>query len=401
MFRRHAPAPDAVASDAAPGAIRGVVRSDRRTKRLVGRLQPNEIALIDHDDLDRIAAEGLVERKVRAVINVATSASGAYPNLGPLVLAAAGIPLIDAVTPDLFDIVRDGDLVEIEDGRILVGGDVVAKGEVLTMELAQERLDASKRQIGAALESFAENTLEYLREEREYLLDAIHLPEIRTELAGRHVLVVVRGYGYRKDLGSLRGGYISDFRPVLIGVDGGADALLDLGMRPDIIIGDMDSVTNRALTCGAELILHAYADGRAPGKERLDAMGLAYRTFEAVGTSEDVAMLLAYEKGAELIVAVGCHASLTEMMDKGRKGMASTFLVRLRVGPKLVDAKGVSELHRPGPTRMQLAALVAAAVVTMFIVLVASGHPNLADVAAGTVRLWVRHMAFSLGRAFR
>ncbi|HYR64101.1 MAG TPA: putative cytokinetic ring protein SteA [Actinomycetota bacterium] len=400
MFRRH-PRVASVSDVPTPGAVRGVLRSDRRTKRLVGRLQPGEIALIDHDDLDRVAAEGLVERKVRAVLNVGRSATGAYPNLGPLVLAAAGIPLVDAVTPDLFEIVRDGDAVEIDDGRILVAGDVVAKGEPVGMEFAQERLDASKRQIGAALESFAENTIEYLRDEREYLIDAIRLPEIRTGLGGRHVLVVVRGYGYKKDLASLRGGYIPDFRPVLVGVDGGADALLDLGLRPDIIIGDMDSVTTGALICGAELILHAYPDGRAPGADRLDALGLKYRTFEAVGTSEDVAMLLAYEKGAELIVAVGCHASLTEMMDKGRKGMASTFLVRLRVGPKLVDAKGVSELHRSGPTRLQLVALVAAAVLTMVIIVGASGHPNLAQVAAGAVKLWVRHLTFTLGRAFR
>jgi len=400
MFRRNRRGADGVSPEATPDSLWGVVRGDRRTKSLVGRLQPGEIALVDHEDLDRVAAEALVERKVRAVLNVAASASGAYPNLGPLVLAAAGIPLIDAVTPDLFDVVHDGDTVEIADGRILVGGDVVAKGEVLTMELAQERLDAAKLQIGAALERFAENTIQYLRDEREYLIDAIRLPEILTELDGRHVLVVVRGYGYKKDLASLRGGYISDFRPVLVGVDGGADALLDVGLRPDIIIGDMDSVTTRALTSGAELILHAYADGRAPGAERLDALGLAYRTFEAVGTSEDAAMLLAYEKGAELIVAVGCHASLAEMMDKGRKGMASTFLVRLRVGPKLVDAKGVSELHRSGPTRLQLAALVVAALVTMTIMVGASGHPNLAQVTAGTVRLWIRHLTFTLRHTF-
>ena len=401
MFRRNVRAADALGRAAAPGAIRGVVRADRRTKRLVGRLQPGEIALIDHEDLDRLAAESLIERKVRAVLNVGASASGRYPNLGPLVLAAAGIPLIDGVAPDLFELVREGDLVEIEDGRILHEGAVVAKGEPLTMELVQSRLDASKREIGAALERFAENTIEYIRAEREYLLDAIHLPDVRTDLAGRHVLVVVRGYGYKKDLAALRGGYIPDFRPVLIGVDGGADALLDVGLRPDVIIGDMDSVTTGALTCGAELILHAYADGRAPGAERLDALGLDYRTFEAVGTSEDVAMLLAHEMGAELIVAVGCHASLTELMDKGRKGMASTFLVRLRVGPKLVDAKGVSELHRSGPTGLQLAALVAAAVVTMLIIVVAAAQPTLLQVAAGTVLVWIRHFTFILGRAFR
>lgn len=401
MFRRNTRAATRVDEPPAPGVIRGLVRFDRRTKRLVGRLQPGEIALIDHEDLDRVSAEALVERKVKAVLNVAASASGRYPNLGPLLLAAAGVPLLDAIVPDLFDLVRDGDMIEIDDDRILLNGLVVAKGEPVTMDLAQQRLDAAKAEIGTALEAFAENTIEYLRTERDYLLDAIHLPEIATQLSGRHVLVVVRGYGYKEDLASLRSGYIPDFRPVLIGVDGGADALLAIGLKPDIIIGDMDSVQTRALSCGAELILHAYADGRAPGADRLDALGLSYRTFEAVGTSEDVAMLLAFEKGAELIVAVGCHSSLIELMDKGRKGMASTFLVRLRVGPKLVDAKGVSELHRAGPTGWQLAGLVAAALITMLVILAVSGQPSLLQLAAETIHIWLRHLTFSLGRTLR
>ncbi|HWD09701.1 MAG TPA: putative cytokinetic ring protein SteA [Actinomycetota bacterium] len=401
MFRRSTERAERVDEAPGPGVIRGVVRSGRRTKTLVGRLQPGEIALIDHADLDRVSAESLVERKVGAVLNVARSSSGRYPNLGPLMLASAGVPLIDSVTPDLFDLVREGELIEIEDGRILQGGAVIAKGEPVTMELAQGQLDAAKRKIGAALESFAENTIEYLRAEREYLLEAIRLPEIKTPIAGRHVLVVVRGYGYKKDLASLRAGYIRDFRPVLIGVDGGADALLELGLKPDIIIGDMDSVETKALTCGAELVLHAYADGRAPGAERLDALGLEYRTFEAPGTSEDVAMLLAHEKGAELIVAVGSHSSLIELMDKGRKGMASTFLVRLRVGPKLVDAKGVSELHRAGASGLEIAGLVAAALFAMLVVVAVaghSGHSTLLSVAAGTVRLWAHHLWLSLSR---
>jgi len=399
MFRRNTERAERVDEVPGPGVVRGVLRSGRRTKTLVGHLQPGEIALIDHADLDRVSAESLVERQVRAVLNVAPSASGRYPNLGPLVLASAGIPLIDCVTPDPFDLIRDGEVIEVEDGRILQSGAVVAKGEPVTMQVAREQLDAAKKEIGTALERFAENTIEYLRAERDYLLDAIRLPDIQTAIGGRHVLIVVRGYGYKKDLASLSAGYIRDFKPVLIGVDGGADALLELGLKPDIIIGDMDSVETKSLTCGAELVLHAYADGRAPGAERLDALGLQYRTFEALGTSEDVAMLLAHEKGAELIVAVGCHASLIELMDKGRKGMASTFLVRLRVGPKLVDAKGVSELHRAGPSGFEIAGLIAAALFAMLVVVAVAGHSGrstLLAVTAGTVRLWAHHLWLSL-----
>jgi uncharacterized membrane-anchored protein len=264
--------------------------------------------------------------------------------------------------------VNDGDIVRIEDARLFMGDELIAEGEVITSDMAQERLDESKKDISKALEDFAENTLQYMVNERDFLLEAVRLPQLRTEISGRHVLVAVRGYGYKEDLASLRQSYLRDFRPILIGVDGGADALLELKLKPDIIIGDMDSVTTEALTCGAELILHAYADGRAPGQERLAALGLEYSTFEAPGTSEDVALLLAHEKGAELIVAVGARASMVEFMDKGRKGMASTFLVRLRVGPKLVDAKGVSELHRGGPTRLELFGVVIAALIAMLIV---------------------------------
>jgi uncharacterized membrane-anchored protein len=363
VFKRHADV------DRGDGAVRGLARVDKRTKRLIGRLQPGDIAVIDHLDLDRIAAEGLVERRVKAVLNASESCSGRYPNLGPLVLTGAGIPLVDSIGPELFERVTEGSLVRVTEGTVFLGDEAVAKGQVVTSQAAREKLDHAKREIGRALEQFAENTLQYMVSEKDFLLDAVRLPETSTQIAGRHVLLVARGYGYKEDLSSLlSSGYIRDFRPVLIGVDGGADALLDLGLRPHVIIGDMDSVTNHALTSGAELVLHAYPDGRAPGEERLNALGLSYRTFEAPGTSEDVGLLLAHEKGADLIVAVGARAGMVELMDKGRKGMASTFLVRLRVGPKLVDAKGVSELHRSGPTRWQLFGLVAAALMTMLII---------------------------------
>ncbi|MGH2770114.1 MAG: putative cytokinetic ring protein SteA, partial [Actinomycetota bacterium] len=198
------------------GAVGGMARVDQRTKRLIGRLQAGEVAVIDHEDLDRVAAEGLVEAQVGAVLNAAASTSGKYPNLGPLVLTSAGIPLVDSFGPDLFDQVHEGDLVRIEEGRVFIGQELVARGEMVTKEGAERRLDDLKREISSALERFAENTLEYMRTEREILLEAMHLPQTRTELAGRHVLVVVRGYGYKSDLASLRG-YIRDFRPIRVG----------------------------------------------------------------------------------------------------------------------------------------------------------------------------------------
>lgn len=353
--------------------LSGIVRVDKRTKNLLARVQPGEIAVIDHTDIDRIAAEGLIQRKVRAVVNASASMTGRYPNLGPLLLCSAGIPLIDDAGAAVLDL-ADGARIEIEGGAVLsVDGrrKQIARGHLLTLAEVEKRLDDSKKSIAEELERFAENTISYIRDEREVLLDAVHLPEVKTDFHGRHVLVVVRGSDYKEDLSALRG-YIREVNPILIGVDGGADALLDVGLKPDIIIGDMDSVTTEALLCGAELVVHAYAGGHAPGVERLEALEIDHLVFEATGTSEDIALLLAFERGAELIVAVGTHANLVEFLDKGRKGMASTFLVRLRVGPILVDAKGVSRIYTGRVRRKDLVMLIAAAVVAMGVVVALS-----------------------------
>lgn len=370
--------------DTPPGALAGTARVDVRTKNLVARIQPGEIAVIDHEDIDRMAAEGLVQRRVAAVVNASRSSTGRYPNLGPLLLCSAGIPVIDEAGKQVMTL-AEGDRVVIEDGRVsaLDGGrqTEVARGHVLELGEVERSLDGAKQSITAELERFAENTIGYIKDERDVLLEASRLPEVRTDFHGRHVLVVVRGYDYKEDLGALRS-YIREVKPLLVAVDGGADALLDFGLKPDMIIGDMDSVTTEALLSGAELVVHAYAGGTAPGLERLEALGLEAVTFEATGTSEDIAMLLAYDKGAELIVAVGTHANMIEFMDKGRKGMASTFLTRLRVGPILVDAKGVSRLYRGRVRRGDLMLLIGAAVFAMVIVVA------LSDVMRLQVDLW-------------
>jgi uncharacterized membrane-anchored protein len=368
-------------------SVVGPARVDRRTKRLTRRLQPGDVAVIDHEDLDRVAAEELIEAQPGAVVNAARSMSGRYPNVGPLLVAAAGIPLVDDVGSDVMDLVRDGQVLRVDGSEIRRGDEVLAKGTPQTLQSLEEQLDAAKRAIGDELERFAENTLEYLRQERHLLTDSPTLPEVPVDIRGRHVLVVVRGLDYRADLAALRA-YISDMRPVLVGVDGGADALLEAGYRPDIVIGDFDSVSDDALGSGAHLVVHAYPGGHAPGAVRLDEAGRRYTLFEAAGTSEDIALLLAYEKGAELIVAVGTHASVVEFLDKGRAGMASTFLVRLKVGPVLVDAKGVNRLYRTQVRRGDMAFLVGAALFAMLVMVL----------VAEPLRLFLRGFWFVLGR---
>lgn len=354
-------------------SLSGIARVDRRTKALVSRLQPGDIAVIDHEDLDGVAAETLVGARPAAVVNASSSMTGRYPNIGPLALTEAGIPLIDAAGAEVMAI-EEGSRITIQDGTILLGEDEIATGERQTHEGLQDRILAAKSTMGAELERFAENTLRYIQAEGHLLVDEPDVPEVPgVDFRGRHVLIVVRGVGYKDDLNLLRrSGYIGDQKPILIAVDGGADALLEAGRKPDVIIGDMDSVSEEALRCGARLIVHGYRHGRAPGGERLDGLGLDYEVYGSEGTSEDIAMLLSYEKGCELIVAVGTHNSMVEFLDKGRAGMASTFLVRMKVGMMLVDAKGVSRLYRSTVRTRDLLLLVLAAVFTMVVIVLVS-----------------------------
>jgi len=351
-------------SDANDGRLVGTARLDRRTKRLCGRLDPGDVAIIDHVDLDRVAADTLVGTGVAVVVNAAKSISGRYPNLGPEVLVKAGIVLIDGVGEEIFDSVREGKTVAVDGGRIFYGDTLIGEGQVQTEDSVAADMEAAKEGLSVQLEAFAANTMEYLKRERDLLLDGVGVPEVKTSFNGRHALIVIRGYNYIEDIDVLRP-YIREFKPVLVGVDGGADALLEAGYTPDMIVGDMDSVSDDALRCGAEIVVHAYADGRAPGMERMDKLGVPAIPFPAAATSEDIAMLMADEKGAELICAVGTHVTMVEFLDKGRGGMASTFLTRLRVGGKLVDAKGVSRLYRQDMSISALLLLIVSALAAM------------------------------------
>lgn len=339
--------------------MHGTAKVDKRTKDLTKRIKPGDIAVINHTDIDRVAADALVAAKPGAVVNAAASISGRYPNLGPQILLAAGVPLIDGVGEAVLTTISEGTPVRIDGNEIWAGGKVVARGTKQDAATVAAAMDEARAGLNVQLESFAANTMEYLKKERDLLLDGVGVPDIVTSFENRQALIVVRGYHYKEDLAMLRS-YIREYRPVLVGVDGGADAILEAGYTPDLIVGDMDSVSDKSLTCGAEIVVHAYRDGNAPGLARVRELGVDPVVFPATGTSEDVAMLLADDKGASLIVAVGTHVTLVEFLDKGRAGMASTFLTRLRVGSKLVDAKGVSRLYRQRISNWQLAVLAIA-----------------------------------------
>jgi uncharacterized membrane-anchored protein len=349
----------------------GRARLDRRTKRLVKRLGPDDIAIIDHADIDRASAEELLESRVRVVFNISPSVTGRFPNAGPLALVRGGVRLIDCPGAELFEDVKEGESLVVRGAGLFRNGTRLAAGHVHTEDELERVLADQRARVTDALESFAENTLHHVREESKLLSEGVQMPQLRTSFRDRHALVVARAPEAKRDLRAVRS-YIREFKPILIGVDGGADRLLEAGYTPDLVVGDMDSVSDKALISGAEIVVHAYPGGRAPGRERVDRLGLQSAVLPVPGMSEDVAILLAHEKGAELIVAVGTRFNLTEFLERDRAGMSSTFLTRLKVGDILVDARGVSRLFRAragvGPllafTGAGIAAVVAAVAVS-------------------------------------
>lgn len=351
--------------------FKGHAKLDKRTKHLVRRLSADDVAIIDHTDLDRVSAEELVESGVRVVVNVAPSQSGRFPNPGPLLLVRGGVRLIDAPGAELFEQVSEGELLTVRGGSVFRNGTCLAAGRVLRPEELAGALAEQESRVTDALEAFAENTMRYLREEGRLLARGIEFPQLRTRFRDRHALVVARGPGHKRDLRIVRA-YIRNFKPVLIAVDGGADALLEAGLKPDVVVGDMDSVSDKALRSARELVVHAYTDGRAPGTERAELSGRPVHVVPATGVSEDLALLLAYEKGAELIVAVGTHLDLKEFLERNRAGMSSTFVARLKVGGILVDAKGVSRLVADRAGVWPLVALALAGLAAIVVAIAAS-----------------------------
>ncbi len=371
--------------------IAGRLRVDRRTKRLCQRLRRGDIAVIDHADLDPTAAHALIEIGPAAVVNAARSITGRYPNGGPELLLRARIPILDGVGEESLLRIREGQPAELRGDELWSDGVRVARGERLTSERVESLMALARENLGQELVRFSENTLQYLASEHMLAAGDIPLPEVKTRIFSRPVLIVVRGRGYKEDLAAARP-FIREQKPVLIAVDGGADALLEAGYRPHLIVGDMDSASDTALRSGAELVAHAYPDGRSsPASDRIRRLGLELKEAAVPGTSEDLAMLLAYQHGAELIVAVGTHFSLIEFLDKRRHGMASTFLTRLKVGSILVDAKGLSQLYRPAVGFGSMLALVGSAL--LLIMVVAAHSPAVQQwlaLVAWKVEIWMR-----------
>jgi uncharacterized membrane-anchored protein len=359
-------------NQARPG-ITGIARVDRRTGDLLRRIGPGDIVILDQIDLDRATADALVEADVTGVVNASPSISGRFPNLGPEIVVGAGIALVDGVGPEVLRAVREGSKVRLHEGAVFVGDKEVGRGTEQTVETIADLLIEAKAGLSAQLEAFSANTIEFLRRERTLILDGVGVPELNAPIYRNQVLVVAPGRDHEEDLRRLKR-YIAEHRPVLVGVDGGADTLHHLGYRPNVIVGDPDGLSTETLRSGAEVVVPAHMDGHAPGLERVQDLGIGAVTFPASGNSEDLALLLADTHGAELVVTVGFQATLHEFLDRGRSGSnPSTFLTRLKLGSKVVDGKAVASLHRSRVSVGAVVLLVLAALIAVAVGLAVSG----------------------------
>lgn len=348
--------------------IQGIAKKDRKTKNLIPRLKYQEIAVINHLDLDRLCAEGILEKKPKAVINALSSISGKFLNLGPQLLLISNILILDEVGEDCFSKIKEGLSLQIIDNEVFQEGVKLGEGKIITKKILESKIEEARKNLDVNLSSFVENTLGYFKKEKDILFEDISFPDIGISAKKKQVLVVVRGPEYQQDLYALLS-YIRDRKPLIIAVDGGADALLDFKIKPHIIVGDMDSVSDKALLCGAKILIHAYPSGYAPGEERVKRLNIDYHLIPFAGTSEDIALLFAYREGCDMIIGVGMHFSLEEFLEKGREGMSSTFLVRLKVGSILFDAKGVGKLYSPTPKLSLLLSLILAGIIPILVII--------------------------------
>lgn len=358
-------------NDQLPG-ISGIARVDRDTAKLLRRVGLGDIVVLDQIDIDRLTADALVKAKVLAVVNASTSISGRYPNVGPETLVANGIVLIDSAGIGIFKSVKDGAKVRIDKGCVYSGERRIAKGTEQTEAEIADRMIEAKTGLVDHLEAFSGNTIEFIRTESPLLIDGIGVPEVNVDLRDRHVVIVTDGPDHAADLKNLKP-FIKEYSPILIGVGCGADALTKAGYRPDLVVGDPEEISTATLKSAGEVVLPADPDGHAPGLSRIQDLGIGGMTFPASGSPSDLALLLADHHGASLIVTVGNAVSLDEFFDRGRReSNPSAFMTRLKVGPKLVDAKAIATLYRSRVSGSAIALLILAALVAVIVALLVS-----------------------------
>ncbi len=355
----------------APPGVTGIARVGRSTSTLLPRLRPGDIAVVDHVDLDRDGATALVEAGVRAVVNAASMISGRYANLGPEVLAEAGVMLVDRIGTEGVDRIRDNWPIRVTDGviyAVLPDGqiDELATGRSLDLEQVHSEMDQVRRGLAEQLETLTQTTSDFLRREHELLLNGRGLPALKTRIAGRPVVVV--GAADHADLQAI-GSFVREQAPVVIAVGPAADDLLGLSWAPDVVIvtaGDPGSVPSAdALRVAADVVLVAPRGSSLVEQATIEAVVGLPSLVDTSATGEDVGLLLADRYAAALVVGVGLQARLDRFLDGRQAELASSFATRLKVGDRLVDAGAVRALYTGRPGALQLFPVLLAGLVAL------------------------------------
>ena len=370
-----------------PGLV-GTARVERRTRLLLPRLRPGDVAVVDHLDMDRATAQGLVDAGVQAVVNAAPMISGRYANLGPEVLATAGVVLVDGIGVPGLAAIKDGSRVRLHDATVYVDEEAVATGRLVDADTVRAEMAEARTGLSTQLETFTHNSTEFLRREQDLLLHGRGLPRPATRIAGRPVVVVVRGHEFAAELAAIRP-YLREQEPVLIGVERGADALVEAGYRPDIVVlaggeDDAERPSAKTLRAARDVVVRVDRGGDRSSTDALERLGVRPLRLESAATPEDAALILADAGHASVIVGVGMHATLDEFLDRQRSGLASTYLTRLKVGPRLVDATALPQLYsgRVRPRHLYVVMLGGLAAMAAAISVTPVGHAWAGDLAA-------------------
>ena len=331
-----------------PGVV-GTARVDRRTRALLPRLHAGDVAVLDHADLDRTTAQALVDAGVVAVVNAAPMVSGRYPSLGPEVLVAAGVSVVDRVGSAGLVAITDGVVVRVDGGTGLGEDGRGAAGRRVDAEMLACELTAAREGLTAHLETFTHNTTEFLRREQDLLLHDLGVPRPATRVAGRPAVVVSAGHDHTRELALVRT-FVREQHPVLVGVGRGADALRAVGLRADVVVldasaDDSEIPSAKVLKAARDVVVRTDRGAGRSRIEHLERLGVRPLRFESGATPEDAALLLVAAADAALIVGVGLRATLEELLDSRRAGLASTYLTRLKVGQRIVGATAVPYLY--------------------------------------------------------
>ena len=369
-----------------PGVV-GTARVERRARDLPSRIQPGDIAVVDHVDMDRRTAQGLVDAGAVAVLDAAAIITGRYPNLGPQTLVGSGLQVVDSLGPALLAAVHDGARVRLHDGVVYVEDVEVARGRVLDEELVAAEMATARAGLVNHLAALTHGSTELLRREEDLLLHGRGVPRLATRLEGRPVVVIAPGADLDADLAEVRA-FVREQHPAVIAVGTAADAARAAGLRPDVVVVDAtdEQPSAAVLKAARDVVLHADGGAGTGLQEQLERLGVRPVRCATSLAPEDAALVVADAADPAVIVVVGMRASLEDMLDRQRPGLAGTYLTRLKTGPRLVEVAALRHLYsgRVRPWHLLLVLLAGLVALAAAVAVTPVGH-EWADSLAATL----------------